>query len=166
MRTDSDNKSKSRRKNVELAGGSRQLCARCATIDIEPLLDPQLKVPIRGGLHIIPLGKPRSKNFQKLCPLCELLLSVATRYKKRYSLELRLFDRVPEDYRSNCDVGADQHFLAVIRQNKQLRYDYIVAHEIGPSGLLFPISLTFKHVCSVHIVDPSVIRYDSLTDWL
>lgn len=167
MRTSSD-QSNSRRKDVELAGGSGQLCARCATIDIEPLLDPQLKVPTDGGLHIVPLGKPRSKDFQKFCPLCELFLSVATRYKKRYSLELRLFNRVPEHYLSNCDtdVGADQRFLAVIRQNKQLRYDYSVAHEIGSSGLLLPISSTFYHMCSVHIVDPSFIRYASLTDWL
>lgn len=170
----SSNQSKSGRKDVELAHETARMCARCETIDVESLLDPQLEVPLHG-LHVLSLGNPNSKEFRKLCPLCELFLSVATRYKRVYRLELRLFDRVEEspfsqeERMSNVhkdDGGVDQRFLAVVRQNKKLVYDYNLAHEIVSRGLLLPYSFPFRHACSIDIVNRSSVRYDLLTDWL
>lgn len=75
-------------------------------------------------LHVLYLGKPSSKDFQKLYPICELFLSVEPRYKRAYRLELRLSGRVEESppYREermsnghkDFDGGVDQRFLAVV----------------------------------------------------
>lgn len=83
-----------------------------------PLLEPKLQVRVHG-LHVLSLENPnKSKDFQKICSLCELFLSVATRYKKQYSLELRLFDRVDEgrsasreEYRKTLSLGGQILYL-------------------------------------------------------
>ncbi|KAK4159551.1 heterokaryon incompatibility protein-domain-containing protein [Cladorrhinum sp. PSN259] len=130
-------------------------CPKCRGLD-DILLDAEQQTVPATGKSIITIGKDLGKTQ---CAVCQFFFAHSPKYKQKYTLEVRLFDRILLAH-NQPDAYTPKRFLAVIRQNKRLRYDYSIQNELIEQGVVIFSPRRDRQPPELSLVHPTVVNWE------
>ncbi|KAH7176206.1 heterokaryon incompatibility protein-domain-containing protein [Dactylonectria macrodidyma] len=136
---------------------SASFCSWCQQLD-DSLLDAERDDIPATGKPIVIIGH-RVRNTE--CTVCRFFLAHSAKYKKRYKLHIRLFDRIQQPL-LNSPMFTPKRFLSVIRQNKRLRYDSAIKEEIIHEGIIMFAPRQDSITSEISLLNPARIDYRQL----
>jgi hypothetical protein len=124
----------------------------------DTLLDADSRdIPATGQL-IITIGKDLGKSQ---CDVCQFFFGHSPKYKRKYNLQVRLFDRI-HGLHLPAPAPAPKRFLSVIRQNKRAVYDHSMKDEIVEQGVVIFAPREDSTIPSILPLNPTTINYQHL----